>query len=123
MSDWRLGSVFQTRLKKKKNFPCRLGRCLSHFSPAGSCFLLEPPGIGRVKNPLTQDALGLLFSPDNRIGWRGLGRQVAGLEMHPWGGGMGKLVLSHWVHESNCVCVCVSGEGIREPRDTGAPAR
>lgn len=35
--------------KKKKKIPCPLGRFLSHFSPAGSCFLLEPPGIGRVK--------------------------------------------------------------------------
>jgi hypothetical protein len=36
--------------------------------------MLEPPGIGRVKNPLTQDALGLLFNPDNGIGWRGAGK-------------------------------------------------
>lgn len=47
VSDWQPGSVFQTR--KKKKIPCPLGRFLSHFSPAGSCCLLGPPGIGRVK--------------------------------------------------------------------------
>lgn len=50
VSDWQLGSVFQTRKKKNQTqLPCPLGRFLSHFSPAGSCCLLGPPGIGRVK--------------------------------------------------------------------------
>lgn len=43
----RLASWFC--FSEQKKILCPLGRFLSHFSPAGSCFVLEPPGIGRVK--------------------------------------------------------------------------
>lgn len=62
--------------------------------------------------------MGLLFSSDNGIGRRGLGRQGAGSGVSPWCRGSGEAVFSHWVKKSNLV-VCVLGEGVKEPKARG----
>lgn len=83
MFDWQLGSVFQIR--KKSPVPWGDFSVTFLLQEAASCWSLL--GLAELKS-FNPGCLGPLFSPDNGIGWRGLGRQVAGSRVYIRGMGV-----------------------------------